>query len=1170
MAARYDLAANPNDPYVTRKTVNTTTNRPKVVQSDKSNVLNKYRSSTYNFSLSALRKDIVNDPKQYRNSTLDFVIIQSGGKGTQGVSTNVSAVDRVVGTEEIVTREGGRVLTRQKKNIIKQDFSGKDLVSSFNKNSPGRFDMFIDNVEIETLMAFSKEGGSTMPTTIKFKINEPYSINGFIEALHVSAVAAGYPSYAEASYLLKMDFVGYPDDDVRSFKGPTVIENSTRYFPIKFTGIEVEVGEKGTTYRCSAIPWSDAAFGQANVLKRPITMAGKKVADILKDFANKLNEQIADDDKKAKTSENSKIHDEYEIVFPVRTNNGFDYNLTNEIGGSDLETILRDSAIFKFPDPGKPQQTQTPQQKDAAPEEVKLHPSVGTPPQIQFAEKQNINEIISAVIRDSEYVKKILKQKKVDPNGFIDYFAIKADVTNKFEIDAVSRKPFQKFRYSIIPYKVHFTKIPSLADQKYLADNITRLSLREYNYIYTGKNVDILNFKLNFNTLFFEAMPAALSNNDQPGSRDAAGQSNDNKTQLTGTNIANQQTDQNPTGTIKQVALNTIMDGANASQRSDDPYYNLARNMHSAIIDSKASMLTGEIDILGDPFYLVTGGIGNYDSTPSGVQGLTTDGEADHLQGEVLVTINFRNPIDIQPLNKGGTLYFESEKLPFSGVYRVLKVQNTFNEGVFKQRLEIIRYPGQIIGKTKETIVADTSQDAPKEGAQELPSTTAGVNQGGTPVSEADAMDLKMRGLPSPGLPGVLSNFTGAIGGLGGQVTNLLTQVSGAVTKGLNGLAGANSVFGGSIPGGVDQLASGIRMKASGLISSVQAGAASVIQAGKTLESSFSVNGAASSLALDITNKATAAANLIAIKGSGIGEGASILVNKSLSSISSQVSDSTVAASDLIKTTAQLPTDITLITGKIKDLSASALSSVSSLGQADASKIISNVGNKITSLTSGLPTDPTAIAAKFGINPSQLSGLGGNLQSKVLSQLETLSKNIPEDTDLSIATAKGLSLNYVPSDKIKNIPATTSYLIAPKPELDQKFLAEITKTGGPQALANAFGVSDVKNISANLLPTESVTSLLTQVSSGIKNPLSSLSGNLNLPDVSALGSKLTGAKDLLNSVSPKLGSVESNLTSIASKVGNAGAEIRSLSNSVSSKFGSITAGTSPLDKLFNG
>ncbi len=503
-------------------------------------------------------------------------------------------------------------------------------------------------------------------------------------------------------------------------------------------------------------------------------------------------------------------------------------------------------------------------------------------------------------------------------------------------------------------------------------------------------------------------------------------------------------------------------------------------------------------------------------------------------------------------------------------MYRVLKVQNTFNEGVFKQRLKIVRYPGQIIGKTKETLIADKSKDTPKPGSQQIESTTAGVNQGGTPISEANATDAIMRGLPSPGLPGVLSNFTGAIGGLGGQVTNLLTQVSGAVTRGLNGLAGANSVFGGSIPGGVDQLASGIRLKASGLINSVQSGAASVVQAGKTLESVFSINGTASSLASDITNKATAAASLISVKGSGIGQGASILIDKSASIISSHSSNDTVSATDLIKTTAQLPTDITLITGKIKDLSSSVLSSVSALGQSDASKIISNIGNKITSVTSGTPADPTAIAAKFGINASQLSGLGGNIQSKVLAQLDSLSKNIPEDTDLSIATARGLALNYVSSDKLKNIPATTSYLTAPKPEVDQKFLAEITKTGGPQALANAFGVSDVKNISAELLPTESVKSLLTQVSNGIKNPLTELSGNLNLPDISSLGSKLTGAQGLLKSVSPSLGSVESNLTSIASKVGNTGAEVRSLASSVSGKFGSITAGKSPLDKLFNG
>jgi len=1165
MSARYDLAANPNDPYVTRKTstndntsTGTLSDKEKVLQSDKSNVLNKYRSYTYNFTLSALRKDVVNEPTKYRDTVLDLVVLRSGGKGTNGLSTNVTPVDKITEVEVTKRDRGGNEI-KEKVRKTEEDFSGADLVQRYNESSPGRFDMFIDRVEIDSVMAFSKEGGSTMPTSVRFNVIEPYSINGFIEALHVSAVAAGYPSYTEASYLLKMDFVGYPDNDTVSFKGPKVVEESTRYFPIKFTGVEVEIGEKGTSYRCSAIPWNDIAFGQANKLKRPITMSGNSVSEILQNFAKNINEQIVEDDKQAKTGESAKNHDEYEILFPVRTDSGFDYDQINEIGKSTLETILRDSAIFKFPDPGKEQQTQTPQQKDAAPEAVKLHPSSGTPPQIQFAENQQISEIISAVIRDSEYVKNILKEKKIDTNGFIDYFAIKSDVINKGETDSVSRKPFQKFRYSVIPYKVHFTSIPTLKGQKYDAESINRLSLREYNYIYTGKNVDVLNFKLNFNNLFFEAIPAAMSSNDQPGSRDSAGQPNDTNPQLKGEDVKNQQTDQNGSPPVKQVALPVVMDGANAGQRQNDPYYNLARNMHSAIIDSKASMLTGEIEILGDPFYLVTGGIGNYDSMPSGITGLTTDGEADYLQGDVLITINFRNPIDINPLEKGGMFYFETEKLPFSGVYKVIKVRSSLSEGVFKQRLEIIRYPGQIIGKTKETVVAESSVDTPDPGSQQLQSTTLGINQGGIPISEANALDLTMRGLPSPGLPGLLSNFTAAAGGLGGQVSTLLNQVSGAIPRGLNGLAGANSVFGGSIPGGVDQLASGIRLKASGLISSLQSNltsAASVVQTGNALESSFPVSGAAKSLASDISGRIKSAANLLSVKGSGIGEGASLLVNKDSAIATLQHTEASV-----------VNTGVPPIVGNLKSLSETALSSVSA---GDASKIISNVGNKINSLVASLPSDPNAVAAKFGIDPSQLSGLSKDLQSKVLNQLEGLSKKIPEDTDLSVATARGLALNYVPSEKLGNIPATSSYSTAPKPEVDKQFLSEITKKGGAQALANAFGVSDINSISNEYLPTQSLNSLLSQVSSGLKNPLGQLAGSVNLPDASVLGSKLAGAKDLLSSVSPSIGSVESNISSIASKVGNVSTEVRSLATSVTGKFGSVSSGQSPLDKLFNG
>jgi hypothetical protein len=66
------------------------------------NVLNSYRSSTYNFTLSALENAQVNDPEIYRSSELKYVILKSGGKGYTGIfpqqptAQQVSSVDNPV------------------------------------------------------------------------------------------------------------------------------------------------------------------------------------------------------------------------------------------------------------------------------------------------------------------------------------------------------------------------------------------------------------------------------------------------------------------------------------------------------------------------------------------------------------------------------------------------------------------------------------------------------------------------------------------------------------------------------------------------------------------------------------------------------------------------------------------------------------------------------------------------------------------------------------------------------------------------------------------------------------------------------------------------------------------------------------------------------------------
>ncbi len=744
---------------------------------------------------------------------------------------------------------------------------------------------------------------------------------------------------------------------------------------------------------------------------------------------------------------------------------------------------------------------------------------------------------------------------------------IKADVINKSEIDPVSRKPYQKIRYSVLPYKIHFTKIPGFESQKYNTENLEKLSLREYNYIYKGNNVDVLNFKLNYNSLFFEAVPVALGNNKQPGQTDSAGQPNTTNQNIKGDDVKNLQTDQNGNSIQRQIALPVVDSGATGSQPSSDPYYNLARNLHSVITDSKANLLTGSIEILGDPFYLVTGGLGNYDARPGPVKGITIDGEADHLIGELLITINFRNPVDIRPLEQGGMYYFQTEKLPFSGIYRVLEVKSRFTDGVFKQELSILRYPGQIVGRTRETRVEDKFVEIPNPLTQQVPTTTLGENQGGTPISTTGALNLLSRGLPSPGLPGQLSNFTNSSGGLGGVASNLLTQVGGFISRGINNLTGANSVF-----GGATQLASGIRLSLSGLVGpspSNLGAAAGLYQGVNVIQSQLPLTGATASVTSDITEKAKTLLNRISVPGSGIGQGASVLVTRvnDLNQPSRSLVNPNVSTIDIVETTNIPDSALSLFGSQLGGLNTNAISAVSSLG-GSASGLISGAKDKITQLTNSTPNDPQAIAAKFGINPNQLSGLTGDLQSKVVTQLQDLSSKVPEDTDLSIARARGLALDYIPAEKFTNIPATAPYLTAPSPEVDKKFLEEISRTGGSQALANAFGVSDVKSISGSLLPSSDLNSIVSKSLSNVSNPLGNVSGNLNLPDIASLTGKLGSSANLLNSISPSLGSVESNISSIASKVGNPGRDLNALSSSVTGKFGSTGFGQSPLDKLF--
>ena len=224
-----EVAPIKSDDNVERKKAGaTSTANPAFTASAGKNVLNSYRSYTYNFTIAALSKDAAAKPEEYRNGTLGRIVLKSGGKGSAQMTASAA-----MNTDE------------QKSAPLRN--LGNEQLAGFNRDSPGRFDMFIDNVEINSILMPSQAGGVSQATGIKFEIIEPYSINGFLEAIHTSAVAAGYPSYMGAKFVLLVEFQGYPDN--ADLPIPEKIEKASRYFPFIFSKVEIEVTERGTVYK---------------------------------------------------------------------------------------------------------------------------------------------------------------------------------------------------------------------------------------------------------------------------------------------------------------------------------------------------------------------------------------------------------------------------------------------------------------------------------------------------------------------------------------------------------------------------------------------------------------------------------------------------------------------------------------------------------------------------------------------------------------------------------------------------------------------------------------------------------------------------------------------------------------------------------------------------------
>lgn len=766
--------------------------KPQYQKGNKRNVLDSYRTYTYIFTLAALKNSALTDPSSYRDNEDYFVIAKSGGKGTTGL---------------IPPKTGS--ISRSKKTVQSLSYDN-DLVTEFNARSPGRFDFYIDNVNIETIMGFDERTSTSVATKIEFDLFEPYSMTGFIEALQVSAVASGHDQYMNTPYLLRMEFFGFPDSaDV--IDSAQKIPMSERFFVFSFTSVEITVTEEGTRYKCAGVPHNERAFGEPSTVKANMQLQGVTVGEILEDLQRTLNSAKESDTESERGSTGQTSQDTYEIVFPNVDEYGTILSGVNKkFTEAKVLEPLKDNATYKFAEPGDPKQGKYDPKK----------------PVIFFQENAKVQDCIVSIIRDSDYVRELVNEPKVDPYGMVDYFIVNLEVEEKGEYDEKSNKPFYKYRYVVTPYKVHYTKIPMSRKDTIDTSKLISVTNRNYEYLYTGNNVDIRNFNLKFNTLFYQAIPQALGNKKgTPGSVDSAARPESAIVNEISVPKGCIQESKHGRSTVRHNPKNsnvTVGETYNSGKPQVSPYAALAKNLHEAIINN-VDQCQIDFEIIGDPFYLVTGSMGNYRPKVT-AYGQTEDGEAAYTKGDVLIYIKFRNPIDIDTTT--GEAIFDDEVSSYSGIFKVITVKNKFKDGVFTQDLNAIRFEGQITETTCPPVPANKISIVESRPDPVNASTVPPPAPPSTVRASSDSLAASISdGLPVTGAPGELSKFAGASGGELTGFTPGVTSISSLINQVAGGAGGVLNAF--------SSIGSVIRLASSGLsaISSViNSAGASILQ----------------------------------------------------------------------------------------------------------------------------------------------------------------------------------------------------------------------------------------------------------------------------------------------------------------------------------------------------
>jgi len=555
-------------------------------------------------------------------------------------------------------------------------------------------DFYFEDFSMTTVIGTNATTRNTNAIELKFTIIEPYGmtlINRLLDQANDPAVNAS--NYLDMVYLIQIDF--FATDETGTIQG--IIPGLTKIIPIKLTQMGITASVSGATYQISAVPYNHAAFDQSAVsTPANFEIASGSVSEFFQS-GNGSNKSFAD----ALNGWNTNLANNNKIGVP----DTYNFDLHPSIAQSSFTTggalSPRDTSMVN------PNNTTSIRQSNLGQPSKDFNTTSRT---MSINAGTSIDKVIDYVVRNSDYIQNqmaipdgvdpqtYLQQKAQNANQPLNWYKIVPTVTVG-QFDPIRNINAKNYTYSVQPYTIYNVKSDVAPQGK--ATNF----VKDYNYIYTGKNDDVITFDLNFNTLYYTAQTAYRSAVSKLyKSPDTATQGN--PIQNAG---AYQGTGQAPNSVMPmQVKPQVYNAKARATGGSISPKSVAVADLEDSLMTlSAADMLNVQLTIVGDPqfikqddcFYSPLLAASNTDGRQGTITAsdprLTPNGSIRTDYTEIYVRLTFRTPVDMD--ENTGLLKFNSnyQTSIFSGLYKVLQVTSEFKNGQFTQQLNLIRLPFQ-------------------------------------------------------------------------------------------------------------------------------------------------------------------------------------------------------------------------------------------------------------------------------------------------------------------------------------------------------------------------------------------------------------------------------------------------------------------------------------------